>query len=264
MKINFKGSIILLAGAALLLNACTKSQNAKPSTTTPANTVNKQTAASQIAVNLYQSLTGQYGGVNINNGISTPAIASSTLKTPTLNSTNFVCGFYVNDGINYTTNIGDTLKSVSHGSLAFYYVCNSTQAIGYKATDTLTTIGTGPGYAFADGVSQNYIVSGLNSNNSLVTVDGSIKSTIGISYNKGGKIASYNVFTLSGLQVHLDQNPPDITSGTALFVTSGVSGSSVYSLEGKFTFLGNHIAKIDYYDSIFYVNLITGKVTTTI
>ena len=261
MKIKFKGAFILLAGAALLLNACSKSQNAKPSPANPG--VSKQTAAGQIAVNLYQALTGQFGGVNINNGVSTPAVASAHLSTPKVNSTDFACGFFVDNGINYSTNIGDSIKSVSHGSLAFYYVCNSTQAIGYKATDTLTTIGTAPGYAFADGVSQNYVVTGLNSNNSLVTVDGTIKSTVGISFNKGGKSLSYNVFTLNGLQVHLDQSPPDITSGTALFVASGVSGSSAYSLEGKFTFLGNHRAKIDYYDSIFYVNLITGVVTTT-
>jgi len=262
MKIKLRGAFILLSAAALLLNACSKTQN-KPSSTTSA-TISKQTAASQIALNLYQSLTGQFGGVNINKGVSTPAIASSSLQTPKVNSTGFVCGFYINDGINYTTNIGDTIKSASHGSLAFYYVCDATHAIGYKATDTLTTIGTGPGYAFADGVSQDYIVTGLNSNNSLITVDGTIKSSVNIITNKGVKSSSYNVFALSGLQVHEDQNPPDITSGTAVFVTTGVSGSTSYALFGTFTFLGNHIAKIDYYDSIFYVNLLTGKVTTTI
>ena len=260
-RIRLSGGIMLLAGVALILNGCSKTQNAKPNNTNTA--VDKQTQAGVIAMNLYQSLTGQYGGVNINNGVSMPAIASNSVSNQKVNS-DFVCGFYVNNGINYTTNIGDTIKSASHGSLAFYYVCNSTQAIGFKANDTLTTIGIAPGYAFVNGVSQNYVVSGLNSNNSLVTVDGTIKSSIGISYNKGGKSASYNVFTLHGLQVHLDQTPPDITSGTAVFVGSGVSGSTAYSLGGTFTFLGNHIAKIDYYDSIFYVNLLTGKVTTKI
>ena len=108
------------------------------------------------------------------------------------------------------------------------------------------------------------MVTGLNSNNSLVTVDGTIKSTIALNFTKGGKSLTYNVFTLSGLQVHNDTTPSDITSGTAVFTTSSVSGSVIYSLAGTLTFLGNHMAKIDYYDSIFYVNLITGKVTTTI
>ena len=263
MKIKFKGALMLLAGTALMLNACTKSQTAKPGGTTPATTMSKQTAASQIALNLYQSLTGKFGGVNINDGVNTPAVAATKMPKQ-VNSNGFVCGFFVDNGINFTTNIGDTIKSASHGSLAFYYVCDLTHAIGYKATDTLTTIGFGPGYTFADGVSQNYIVSGLNSNNSLITLDGTIKSSVAFNSIKGGKSFSYNVFTLSGLQVHLDQTPPDITSGKAVFVTTGGTGSSLYSLFGTLTFLGNHIAKIDYYDSIFYVNLITGKVTTTI
>ena len=261
MKTKLLYSLVLLAGSALLFNGCKKAANSTGNTTAATN---KQNAAGQLAVNLYQSLTGQYGGINVYNGVNTPVIASAGGSTPKLNSDAFVCGFYVNTGINYSTNIGDTIKSVSHGSIAFYYVCNTTSAIGYNANDSLSTVGTAPGYSFTDGLSQKYIVTGLNSNNSLITVGGTIKSTIALDFTKGGKSVTYNVFTLNGLQVHNDTTPSDITSGTAVFTTVSVSATVTYALQGTLTFLGNHMAKIDYYDSIYYVNLLTGKVTTTI
>jgi len=259
MKTKLRTSILLLCGVALIFNACKKSADTNPNTTAATN---KQTASSQIALNLYNSLTGQFGGINVYNGVNTPVVPNAAVKV--VNSTNYTCGFYVNNGISYSTNIGDTIKSTSTGGLSFYYVCNNGSAIGYNAQDTLTTVGTAPGYSFIDGLSQNYVVTGLNSNNSLVTVDGLIQATIALDRGKGGKSLTYNSFKLSGLQVHLDQTPPDITSGTAVFVATGLSGTTAYSLYGTLTFLGNHIAKIDYYDSIYYVNLLTGKVTTTI
>lgn len=260
MKTKLLSSIILLCGVTILFNACKKSANTSPATSA---TVNKQTAGSQIAMNLYHSLTGQFGGINVYNGVNTPSVPNSTAAAK-VNSTDYTCGFFVDNGISYSTNIGDTIKSTSTGGLSFYYVCNNGHAIGYTAQDTLTTIGTAPGYSFIDGLSQNYKVTGLNPNNSLVTVDGLIQATIVLDRGKGGKSLTYNSFKLSGLQVHLDQNPPDITSGTAVFVGTGLSGSTAYALYGTLTFLGNHIAKIDYYDSIYYVNLLTGKVTTSI
>jgi len=259
MKIKFRGAFILLTATALLFNACKKSGSSNPASTT---TTSKQAASSQIALNLYHALTGQFGGINVYNGINTPSIANSKVKVT--NSTDYTCGFFIDNGINYSTNIGDTIKSVSHGTLAFYYVCNNGTAIGYNAQDTITTVGTGPGYAFVDGLSQNYAVTGLNPNNSLVTVDGKIQSTISLAYTKGNKSFTYNEFILTGLQVHLDQTPPDITSGKAVFVTTSISGSTTYGLYGTLTFLGNHMAKLDYYDSIFYVNLLTGKVTSSL
>ncbi|WP_295676991.1 hypothetical protein [uncultured Mucilaginibacter sp.] len=261
MKTKLLSAIILLSGVAILFNACKKSESAKPATTTATT---KQTAGAQIALNLYHSLTGQFGGINVYNGISTPSVPNST-STVKVNSTNYACGFYINNGISYNTNIGDTIKSSTTGGLSFYYVCNNGSAIGYTAQDTLTTVGTAPGYSFIDGLSQNYKVTGLNPNNSLVTVDGLIQATIVLDRGtKGGKSLTYNSFTLSGLQVHLDQTPPDITSGTAVFVATGLSGTTAYALYGTLTFLGNHMAKVDYYDSIYYVNLLTGKISATI
>jgi len=262
MKIKFVGALILLSWA-VLFTACKKAENSQTNSNTSA-AASKQTASSQIALSLYQSLTGQSGGVNINDGVKTPGIANSNSSTAKVNSSDYLCGFYVNNGINYNTNIGDSIKSVSHGALAFYFVCKNGSAVGFTAQDTLTTYGTAPGYNFIDGLSQNLVVAGLNPNNSLVTVNGLLQSRVDIFYTKGGRSATYNSFQLSGLQVHLDQNPPDITSGTAVFTAKGFNNATIFDLYGTITFLGNHMVKVDFYDDIFYVNLLTGKVTTTI
>lgn len=270
MKLTFKSTLALLTGVALFYTSCKKDNSSSKATGTStqisATATAQKNQAAQIATNLVHALSGTYGGVNVNDGVSQPGVATHSTSKAKINSLNYTCGFFVDNGIHYTTNIGDSLKSVSDGSLSFYFKCTNGIATGYTAADTLTTIGTGPGYSFADGVAQNYVVTGLNPNNSLISVDGTIKSSINVLYTKTKTFAvSHNEFILTGLQVQLAATPsPDITSGTAIFIATGKTGTSEYALYGTLTFLGNHRAKIDYYNSIYYVDTLTGKVTTSL
>jgi hypothetical protein len=268
MKLTLKGTLVLLTGVVLSYTACKKSDNSAASNSSSSSTVSQDVAGGQIAVNLAQSLAGTYGGVSVNDGINTPSVATANTSGRAVNSlkSSSVCGFYIDTALSYNTNIGDTIKSSSTGSIKFYFVCSGTnQAIGYTAYDSLKTTGKAPGYSFNDALVQAYDVTGLNPNNSRIGVDGTLKSFVDVTYTKTSLKASslHNIFTLKGISVDLS-NPAnvDFTSGEADFVSTGSTGSASWKYSGSIIFLGNHRAQIVFLSQKYYVDLLTGKVTS--
>src|ERR1700750_1348830 len=119
MKTNFKLTLVMLAGAALVYTGCKKSNSPAPSSTSTQNA-----AVSQIATNFYQSLVGSYGGVSVSNGLTSPSFVNPNKGGLNLND-NTTCGFYVDNGIDYKTNIGDSIKSETKGSINFQFLCKN-------------------------------------------------------------------------------------------------------------------------------------------
>jgi len=263
MKFRLKLMPALLTGIILFYSACKKNANAPAPT---AQTSVEQAASGQIAANLAQSLAGAYGGASINDGISAPAIATSSTSGRAINSlnSNSVCGFFIDSTINVKNNSGDTIKSTTTGDLEFRFKCGSNgKSTGFTIFDSLRTAGKAPGYTFTDIIVQDYSVAGLNAANTLISLDGSLKSWVDITYDKKNTtpFSLHNKFVLSGLKIDLSKTPADIYDGTATFVSDGSSSAGIFHFTGTIVFLGNYKVKITINGFVFHANLLTGVVT---
>jgi hypothetical protein len=260
MKTNFKGAIMLFLGVVLFYTACKKASNAPA----PAaqNSV-EQAAGGQIATNLVQALSGAYGGVNVNDGIAAPSLASVNKTGPSINAITS-CGFFVDSTIFVKTNVGDSIKSTTTGDLEFHFKCGSNgKSKGFTIFDSLLTAGKAPGNTFTDIVVQKFDVESLNDANTKIAVDGTLKSWVDIIFNKAGStpFSLHNRFVLTGLVVDLSSSPADIKSGTATFTSDGSSSAGIFHFTGTVVFLGNHKAEVTVNGFPFHVNFLTGVVT---
>jgi hypothetical protein len=262
MKMNLKGALVLLSGVALLYSSCKKDSKA-PATQTSTKTASLDVVSSQVALNLYQSLSGAYGGVNLNNGIAAPGIASNA-STKAVNSltTTATCGFFLDPAVDIKVNIGDTIKSETVGSIDFYFKCNPTgQHFGFTNDDSLYTVGKAPGYAYTFNSTQQYNVTAMNANNRLFSVGGNIKAFVDFTYPKTyPPLSVHDRIFFKGIVFDLEKD--DINAGTATFTSTGTVGGASWSVDGTAEFLGNHKIRITIAGFTFTVNYLTGKVTT--
>jgi hypothetical protein len=264
MKLTFKGIFALLVGVSLFYTACKKSSQSQPAS----QSQNDATVSGQIAMNLAQSLSGSFGGASIQDGVSpSTSVTSSTSKLNNVRSLvrskTSACGFFTDNGIDYTSNIGDTIKSTTKGSINYFFNCKNGAATGYTVSDTLITTGTAPKYSFTYDISQDYDVTGLNTNNSQITLSGSLKSFVDFVYIKkyaSNSTSVHNNYVLTDLVINQDDNY-DITSGTATFVSTGTNSYGNWEFTGSIEFLGNHRAAITFIGKEYYVDLLTGVVT---
>ena len=258
MKFSEKLICVLLAATVFTYTSCKKTE-----TTPVAANQNQGVIGSQIAMNLAQSLAGSFGGASIKDGIAASGSIVYSKSSHQLNSVGSSCGFLTDTGINYDSNSGDTIKSNTTGSIRYFFNCTNGQATSYTVLDSLITKGTAPGYNFHYSIIQDYLVGGLNPNNSRISLDGKLKSLVDIKYTTLSKnsISLHNSYVLTSLEINQDDNN-DITSGTAAFVSAGSNVSGSWSYTGTITFLGNHRAKIEFLSKIYYVDLTTGQITT--
>jgi hypothetical protein len=262
MKLTFKSTLILFVGVLLFYTACKKTGSSP--VTSPTKNTDKMAFSKSLAQNLVNSLTGTYGGVNIKDGISKPAIVNSLHGGRTINGLNTastLCGFYVDTSVFYKINIGDTIKSTTNGSLQIYFFCKGNgKSDGFNVIDTLMTFGKAPGYTFADTLAQDFEVTSLNLGNQILKLDGNILSAINLNFTgHTPPSSSHNYYVLTGLVVDLSDF--DITHGTAAFTSTGSQGGTSYYYTGTITFLGGHLADVVFNGFTFHVNLLTGVVT---
>jgi hypothetical protein len=264
MKHYLKGSLALLIGVVLFYTACKKIDgNLAPvtqnKTTTP--TVGADAVSSQVALNLVQSLNGSYGGVSVKNGINIPDFADKT-NHGHHGGKDSVCGFFIDTAINYDTNVGDSIKSHSHGSIYFFLECGKNgHHDGFTADDSLLTIGTAPGYSFVFDVTQHYVVKSGNPHDNIIMVTGNLKSFVDISFNNTSikPTIGHDVFDLHELSIDLSDNL-DIIHGSASFETVGSNSFGNWDLKGTIVFIGGHKAKITILGKTYTIDLLTGKI----
>jgi hypothetical protein len=258
MTLNLRSALPLLMGVAIFYSACKKTENKAGSTTTTTKPDNVASAA--IAANLAQSLAGAFGGASIKDGVNPSANFSASPKLK-IQSNNYNCGFYIDTSLNLTFNQGDTLKAHKTGGVNYYFVCNDKKTIGYDLVDSLTTVGSGPGYVFTYAIVQNYNVRGLNTNNSNFSLNGTMKSFTDNQYTKYKTFSSvHNIYKFTNLYVHGDDNF-DITSGDATFESIGKTNGGGWDYSGTLHFLGNHKVQMTFLNHEYLVNMITGSVT---
>src|SRR5580692_1997637 len=105
MKIISKVTLALLVAGALIYGGCKKSQN-NPTTTSKSETTTAQNG--QIAVNLYEALTGQFGGANINSGLKPPSTLAMGHNSKVLQSVASLCGSMIDTAYTNSGKAGDT------------------------------------------------------------------------------------------------------------------------------------------------------------
>ncbi|MDB5031598.1 hypothetical protein [Mucilaginibacter sp.] len=270
MKALFKYIIALLIIVACGYVACKKGQS---SSTTYFNSPD---LTKQIAVGFYSSLIGQYGGANINDGITAPGGINLTNKGPGISSVNSFCGYTIDTTYTYNQTAGDTVrKFITH--YKFTYGCTANVLDSYSLADSITNTETGPLFANSSILTQNYFVKALDQTNKTASVEGSIGTSFHTSVlNTSHVVTQYNnidtKYVLSGVKVDITSGTANITSGIATFTTqvrnldptTPFSGySSVFT--GTITFLSNHMAHVSIstgnQTKLYTVNLITAEVT---
>jgi hypothetical protein len=243
--------------------ACKNNSTPQPSSQT---TVTADMVSSQVALNIAQSLSGSYGGVSVQSGMSVPSFATKganhtvTGRFNSLNSVNTLCGFTVDTILNFDSSV-DTIKSHTNGSIYFYFNCTNGVSTGYTAKDSIKTIGTTPSTSFNYTIVQNYQIT-ANTAITLLSVNGNLRAEVNIVYNNTKIKPTYihNYYVLNGIVVDLTKGG-DMTGGTATFTSIGHNNYGSWTYTGVITFLGNHMADILISGKTYHANLLTGVVS---
>jgi hypothetical protein len=284
MNSKFKVLSIIFIGAVLFYTSCKKE-----SRTTPLSAASIDTMAivtNQIAQNIVHTLSGTYGGVNVSNGLIIPGFTTRFNSKVSVTGLFNLCTFFPDTIVNYSTNVGDTIKSQTSGVFKFYFSCDTVKGPrvrgypvfsvlnGYAAYDSLETIGLAPRGAFVHNIKSFYVAKATDtlniplvingSANNIISINGSIKSFVDTTATKTTVTSSsvHAYYTLADVIVDLTKKG-DITKGTATFSILGEVNNIKWYYEGSVIFLGNHKVSIVIKTKTYTVDLLTGKVTAT-
>jgi hypothetical protein len=248
MKSRIKLMVAVALAGIVGYTSCQKSSVTK----TPVP-VDYNALASQIALSLNNSLTGQYGGASINDGVKAPASLTSGKTGKELFALP-VCGSKIDTNYSSYTTAGDTIKWLS-GQLNFTFTCSNTTVDGYNVYDTLRTEVHNSTFVNEYTNAQNYAFKTIGASSS--SLNGYIRTLIStttyptttVSYNIYHAMSCY--YALSGLVIQTTNGVADITSGTATFNSktsdidqqTGASGVMA-NYTGSLTWIGNHKADL--------------------
>ena len=257
VKSYTKPLVLIIACILLVYTSCRKDSSSAPSTTTPVPS--NTTLTSQLALNVAKSLSGSFGGVNLNDGVDSVSVADhlGPHHACGCGSTNPLCGFFTDSLVNANSTEGDSVKIHTGGELKFYFNCDANNKLsGYTANDSLSTFRTNATSVSEYRVQQFYTIKALDSNHQFIGVNGNNNLITTVTYNGNSKPVVGGVF-YQFTNLTIDVVNKDILSGTATFNAYG----SNWSLQGTITFLGNHMADFNMNNQTYHVNLLTGKMT---
>jgi hypothetical protein len=249
MKLKFKHLIAFALIGVLGYSACQKSSSSK----TPATTVNYNAIASQIALSLNSSLTGQYGGASINDGVKAPSSLGVNKTGKALFAFPF-CGSKVDTTYSSYTTSGDTSKWLL-GELNFTFTCSEGSAVnGYTVYDSLRTQNYNTTFVDDYTNAQNYTFKTIDSTTS--SLSGTISTQIANSINATSTAPQvYHAlschYLLTGLVIKKINGVTDVTAGSATYTskTSEIDASTgqiglFVNYTGSMTWIGNHKADL--------------------
>ena len=269
MKISFKITLTVLAGAMFLYVSCKKSATGStPDKAAP----NNAEISKQIALSLYHSLSAGVGSSN--NGLKTNKTHGGLT---TMDNTN-KCGQVAVTPTNKTVVSGDTTRKYVGNSI-FTYMCNgyfhnNWNIDAYTLSDTLKTTETGTGFVNNYNVILNYVVKSQDVNYSYVTVGGTTSATSHTSKIKGGVTTEYHDWAT---QYKLNNIVTKrLSNGTAVFTLGGADFTTTTTdkdtntnvsdnYSGTIVFLPNNTVQVFLNSNSghgYIVNLLTGEVTS--
>jgi hypothetical protein len=234
-----------------IYSSCKKADVEAPQQTTD----NTDAISKQVAMNIYRSLSSQYGGTNINEGIPAPTTVTFKRSGITLFGKNPMCGYTVDTAFNIKT-ASTGINTLSSGHFKFIYTCSNNSPDGYIVADSLTVKNTGTGFSNTSLVAQNFVVKALDQSYRLLAMGGTIGTAEHTSkINSSNTVVEYHdqqtQYTLNGVKVDVSDGQGDIVTGTAAFTgtlsyldqtTGGKNFSGGYA--GTITFLSNYQAKL--------------------
>jgi len=276
MKLNFTWAALLLICTVSLsfYSSCKKNDLKSSVIRTPA----QDSIANHVLSGLFQSLTGAYGGANINDGIKTPVNFTANPEKRVVYDVDPMCGMTIDSAYNYSLDKHDDSFHHYWGHFKFTYTCSSDHLDGYMVSDSVNYRWSGELFAKLYSVYQNFTVKALHNTYKRVSMNGATGGTTDIF--SGVTTDARRVFTNRYVY---DNVIVDFSSGTAV-MTGTVNFDGSYqdyraqelgdTFTGKITFTGDktyahlmiHYAyppiigaedKTDYY----IVNLITGETT---
>jgi hypothetical protein len=270
MKRNLTRIAIALIVATFTFSACKKSESGIKPTNTPKP--NPDAVAKQIALSLYNSLSGKMGGTSINNGIKAPANLIRH-NGRSLDAVSSLCGFTLDTAYSGLTTNGDT-STWSSTKLIFTNTCTTSNVDGYAVYDSVKTEVSTASFVNSYQNIQKYNVVALDNTFKLVSCNGSINTTIwNTLYTNTSTTGTYHAlgcnYNLQGLVIDFSSGTANITKGTAPYTsytkdidsTTGAEGVTI-NYTGTIEFLGNYKAKLTidpnhYYTIDYQTNTIT-------
>jgi len=255
-------ALVVLACAALGYTSCKKSSSS--------NTVDSKTVASQIALNLSQTLYSGFGGFNLSSGLNSPgqfgldrnAIKLKMTKGRTgINSMDYdiTCGLHVDTTFSATIAADGGGSATVAGSIGFTFNCTNNVFSGFNVTDNLKVTAATAQLNGTFNVAENLTLAQVNPgvDTSNISLNGTANFAENAKVSGKSTVLSFN-YTFNN--VIIDQLG-DITGGSATFNTTGSGAQGTWNYNGTITFLGNNTAKLVINGASYTVNLETGTVS---
>ncbi|MEO6980970.1 MAG: hypothetical protein ABI113_21420 [Mucilaginibacter sp.] len=272
MKLKFLRTLFVLSAVVFLYASC-KKQGVPSAGNTTKGAIDYKTLSSTIGTQFYKSITGQYGGADVNKGITSPYIAHAGGNNRVLNSIPALCGTVIDTTYNTKTGtnpIADTIKT-HFENLHFTFTCDAGKVNGYQVRDSLVNVANHSFFVFDTyAITQYYAVKALDQTYKLVSMDGSLRAFVETrNIEAPSTMSTTSVYYLAGLKVNFASGAADITTGTTSFkTTTKLYGpqtnyqEQVATYYGTIVYLGKHKAKVTFTPGASYiVDLITGVVT---
>ncbi|MES2810692.1 MAG: hypothetical protein V4619_18800 [Bacteroidota bacterium] len=268
MKCFVRYIVIMLIATACLQAGCQKNINGPASGNLSAAEMSKQ-----MAVSLYKSLSGQYGGADINDGIKAPLSYTPGPNALKVTAINPYCGMVIDTTYDFIEIVSDTVKTY-FGHYRFTYGCTNNVLDSYTLDDSISNSVNRDLYAANYKLTQKYYVKALDQTYKLSSVEGAITFSSHASlYNKGRTGSQYHnsdiYYKLKGVRVDISSGMADVIQGEAGFTAhvNNLDGNIKVDNQfyGTITFLSNQIARVlinlNSETKIYTVNMVTGKVT---
>jgi hypothetical protein len=272
METSPKIILAALVSAMCLYVSCKKSETVTAQNKAVINTAD---VSKQVALSLYQSLSGGLG-------------ASNNLKTNqahgglTTMDNNHGCGEVVTTPTNNTVVSGDTTRKYVGNSI-FTYMCNgyfnnNWNIDAYTLSDTLNTTETGTGFANNYYLTLNYVVKTTDAQYTYLTIGGTTSNSSHISKLSGGVTTEYHdlatSYQLNNIAAERTGVNPVFVLGRADFsitktdkdATTSVGGD-VSNYSGYILFLPDNTAKVYFENNdgsykVYLINFLTGAITS--
>ncbi|HEY9004287.1 MAG TPA: hypothetical protein VIM89_23225 [Mucilaginibacter sp.] len=255
-------ALVVMACAALGYTSCKKSSSSQ--------TVDSKTVASQMALNLSQTLYSGFGGFNLSSGLSAPGQFGLDRNALRLKLTkgrtgindlggDITCGMHADTTFSATI-AGDGGGSATvSGSIGFTFNCTNDVFSGFNITDNLkvteATAQINGTFNIAENLTLAQITPGDDSSN--ISLNGTINFAENAKVSGKTTAMSFN-YTFSNVTIDQEGN---LVSGSATFNTTASGGQGTWNYNGTITFLGNNSAKVVINGATYTVNLQTGTVS---
>lgn len=257
MKLKLRTIFLVLTGTAIIYSGCKKAAK-----TTSDPQLAPQDVASQVALNIDQSLFGGLG-FDISGGLSSPTSFAVHTKGKVLQSlTNPDCSLVIDTTMSYTGAANGGSATIA-GTFKFSFLCVNNVVSGFTTNDNIIIGLTSPTLNLNYKVAENLTLLSANplNQNANLSLNGSLNSNGSYQYNTGTKRSGTEVFDYTLTSVIFSPAAGDVVSGKATFNTSGSGPKGVWNYQGTITFLGNHMATVTINGKAYSVNLQTGAVS---